>query len=198
MNRKGIVTAIVCALMVLVAYFAWQFVFFEYETNVYTTTAEQLFTLDHLAKLAPLLIIGLLTAIGIIACVAVRNYLMRHDTLRGPYAAWRVPFPKGHVRGRRVSAFMVVRWTCMVGFFVLMVFVGVLLGVRYSWISVPVFSCPANMSQLTEASCYYLAHLEELAGLPLMGILAFVASTLVPCSAKSACRYSDLTRSTAS
>ena len=59
MNRKGLVTAIVCGLMVLVAYFAWQFVFFEYETNTYTTTAEQLFTTDHLARLLPLALIGL-------------------------------------------------------------------------------------------------------------------------------------------
>lgn len=163
--------------MVLAAYFAWQFVFFEYETNVYTTTAEQLFTIDHLTKLVPLLIIGLLTAIGIVACIAVRDHLMRRDTLRGSFAT-RAPSSKGRVRSRRVSAFMVVRWVCMVGFFVLMVFGGVLLGERYSWISIPVLSCPANMSQLTEASCYYLAHLEELADLPLMGVMVFVASTL--------------------
>ena len=178
MNKKGLITAIVCTLMVLVAYFAWQFVFFEYETNVYTTTAEQLFTIDHLTKLVPLLIIGLLTAIGIVACIVVRNHLMRRDTLRGPFATRRAPSSKGRVRGRCVSAFMVVRWVCMVGFFALMVFGGVLLGLRYSWISIPVLSCPANMSQLTEASCYYLAHLEELAGLPLMGIVVFVVSTL--------------------
>jgi polyferredoxin len=165
-------------MIVLVAYFAGQFVFFAYETNVYTTTAERLFSADHLAKLVPLLIIGLLTAIGIVACIVVRNRLMRRDALRGPLAARRAAVPKGRVRGRRTSAFMVVRWACMVGFFVLMVFGGVLLGARYSWVSIPVLSCPANMSQLTEASCYYLAHLEELAGLPLMGIVAFVASTL--------------------
>lgn len=178
MNKRFLVTALVCVLMVVAAYFAWQLVFFEYETDSYTTTAEQLFTVDHLAKLVPLLIIGLLTAVGIVACVVVRSRLMRRDALCGPFAARHAPSPKGRVRGRRVSVFMVVRWVCMVGFFALMVFGGVLLGVRYSWISIPVLSCPANMSQLTEASCYYLAHLEELAGLPLMGVVAFVASTL--------------------
>ena len=178
MNRKGLVTAIVCALMVLVAYFAWQLVFFEYETDTYTTTAEQLFTIDHLTKLVPLLIIGLLAAVGIVACIVVRNAIMRHDGQHGPFSARIATAPKGCVHGRRPSAFMVVRWVCMVGFFVVTVFGGVLLGVRYSWISIPVLSCPANMSQLTEASCYYLAHLEELAGLPLMGIVAFVVSTL--------------------
>ena len=178
MTKKGLATALVCIAMVLVAYFAWLFVFFEYETNTYTTTAEQLFTIDHLTKLAPLLIIGLLTALGIVACIVVRTKLMRHDAFRGPFATRYVPVSKGHVRGRRTSAFMVVRWACMVGFFALMVFGGVLLGVRYSWISIPVLSCPANMSQLTEASCYYLAHLEELASLPLMGVVAFVGSTL--------------------
>ena len=178
MTKKSLATALVCIAMVLVAYFAWLFVFYEYETNTYTTTADQLFTLDHLAKLVPLLIIGLLTAIGIIACIVVRTKLMRRDPLRGPIVTRYMPASKGRVRGRRPSAFMVVRWACMVGFFVLMVFGGVLLGVRYSWISIPVLSCPANMSQLTEASCYYLAHLEELASLPLVGVVVFVASTL--------------------
>ena len=178
MHKRFLVTALVCVLTVLAAYFAWQHVFFEYETDSYTTTAEQLFTVDHLAKLVPLLIIGLLTAVGIVACVVVRSHLMRRDALCGPFAAWHAPSPEGRVRGRRVSVFMVVRWVCMVGFFALMVFGGVLLGVRYSWISIPVLSCPANMSQLTEASCYYLAHLEELAGLPLMGVVAFATSTL--------------------
>ena len=178
MKKKGLVTAIVCAIMALVAYFAWQFVFFEYETNTYTTTADQLFTIDHLTKLLPLLIIGLLTAVGIVACIVVRNTIMRRDTQRGPFVVPRASASKGRVRGRRPSAFMVVRWICMVGFFVLTVFGGVLLGVRYSWISVPVLSCPANMSQLTEASCYYVAHLEELAGLPIMGIVVFVVSTV--------------------
>ena len=94
MKKKGLVTAIVCIAMALVAYFAWLFVFFEYETNVYTTTAEQLFTIDHLTKLVPLLIIGLLTAIGIVACIVVRNHLMRRDTLRSPFATRYAPAPR--------------------------------------------------------------------------------------------------------
>lgn len=178
MNKRGLITGIVCAAMALVAYFAWQFSFFEYETNVYTTTASQLFTLDHVVKLAPLLLIGLLSAVGIMACVLVRSWLVRKDPLRGLFAAQDAAPRTGRVRGRRVSAFMVVRWTCMVGFFVLMVFGGVLLGVRFAQVSIPVFACPTNMSQLAESSCYYLAHLSELAELPLAGIVAFVVSTL--------------------
>jgi lysylphosphatidylglycerol synthetase-like protein (DUF2156 family) len=87
MNRKGLVTAIVCALMVLVAYFAWQLVFFEYETDTYTTTAEQLFTTDHLARLLPLALIGLLSALSIVACVALRKRLALKDPRRMPSAA---------------------------------------------------------------------------------------------------------------
>ena len=178
MSKKGLVTGIICVALVLVAYFAWNFSFFEYDTNTYTTTAEELFTLDHLRRLAPLLLCGLLSAAGIVACVVVRNRLVRRDPLRGPFATRGSFRQAGRARGRRVSGFMVVRWLCMVGFFVLMVFGGVLLGARFSWISIPVLSCPANMSQLTEASCYYLAHLNELAGLPFSGIATFVISTL--------------------
>ena len=177
-SKKGLVTGIVCVTLILVAYFAWNFSFFEYDTNTYTTTAEELFTLDHLRKLVPMLLIGLLSAVGIVACVVVRNRLVRRDPLRGPFATRGTSAPTGRTHARRVSGFMVVRWICMVGFFVLMVFGGVLLGAQFSWISIPVLSCPANMSQLTEASCYYLAHLDELAGLPLAGIATFLVSTL--------------------
>ena len=177
-TKRNLVIGLTCALMVLVAYFAWQFTFFEFDTNTYTTTADQLFTLSHLANLVPLMTIGLLTAIGIVLCIVARESLIKRDRLYGACATLRESTSARRVRGRRISAFMVVRWACMIGFFVAMVFGGLMLGVRYPWISIPVLSCPTNMSQLTEASCYYLAHLEELAALPLMGIVTFVASTL--------------------
>lgn len=177
-RTKGLITGIVCAAMVLVAYFAWQFSFFEYDQNIYTTTADQLFTLEHLFKLVPLLLIGLLSAVCIVLCIVVRGWLMRRDPVHGAFAAQRASATAKRVRGQRPSAFMVVRWACMVGFFVAMVFGGIVMGVRFAQVSIPVFSCPANMSQLTEASCYYLAHLGELASLPWMGVVAFVVSTL--------------------
>ncbi|MDO4797131.1 MAG: 4Fe-4S binding protein [Coriobacteriales bacterium] len=178
MGKRGLITGIVCATMALVAYFAWQFSFFECDANTYTTTAEQLFTPDHAAKLAPLLLIGLLSALGIVLCIVVRQRIVRKDPLRGSFATSMGSALAGRVRGQRVSAFMVVRWACMVGFFALMVFGGILLGARLTQVSIPVFACPTNMSQLSEASCYYLAHLNELAELPLAGIAAFVVSTL--------------------
>ena len=177
-SKRGLITGIVCASMVLVAYFAWLFVFYEYDTNTYTTTAEQLFTPDHLAKLAPLVLIGLLSAVGIVLCILVRAALTRRDVMHGSFITQRDATSARRVRGQRVSAFMVVRWVCMVGFFVLMVFGGVLLGARFAQVSIPVLSCPTNMSQLTEASCYYLAHLDELASLPWMAVVTFVGSTL--------------------
>ena len=188
-NKRGIVTGVVCVAMALAAYFAWCLSFFEYESNTYTTTADRLFSLDHLSKLAPLLLIGLLSAISIVLCVVVRERMRRRDPLRGSFAsrpgvrsggsASGGPASGKRIRGRRPSAFMVVRWVCMIGFFVLMVFGGVLLGARFAQVSIPVLSCPANMSQLTEASCYYLAHLDELAALPWTGVVTYVVSTLV-------------------
>ena len=83
MHKRFLVTALVCVLMVLAAYFTWQLVFFEYETDSTTRPPpKRLFTVDHLAKLVPLLIISLLTAVGIVACVVVRSHLMRRDALR--------------------------------------------------------------------------------------------------------------------
>ena len=177
-SKKALITGIVCAAMALVAYFAWQFEFFTYDTNSYTTTAEQLFTTDHLARLLPLALIGLLSALSIVACVALRKRLALKDPRRMPSAARGVSQPQRPRHRKRVSRFQVLRWVCMIGFFVFMVFGGILLGARFSWISIPVLSCPANMSQLTEASCYYLAHLDELASLPWTGVLTFLVSTL--------------------
>ena len=85
-NKKALVTGIACAAMMLVAYFAWVFSFYEYDTNTYTTTVDRLFTLDHLAKLRPLLVIGLLTAVGIVLCVVVRAQLVKRDELHGAFA----------------------------------------------------------------------------------------------------------------
>jgi hypothetical protein len=75
--------------MVLVAYFAWQFTFFEFDTNTYTTTADQLFTLSHLANLVPLMTIGLLTAVGIVLCIVARESLIKRDRLYGAFATLR-------------------------------------------------------------------------------------------------------------
>lgn len=178
MRTKDLISAIVCATLVLVAYFAWQFPFFEYETNSYTTTADQLFTLDHLAKLAPLLIIGLLSAIGIVLCIAVRAWLVRRDAFHGDFAMQHASVAGGRLKGKRPSAFMAVRWAVMIAFSAIMIYGGILLDARYAWINIPVLSCATNMSQLTEASCYYLSHLNELAGLPLVEIVTFLVGTL--------------------
>jgi len=177
-RRQALVTLVVCVVMAIVAYFAYAFSFYEVETSTYTTTADELFTLDHLARLAPLLIIGLLSAVGIVLCVIVRARMVARDAVHGGNSGMRASGSLRRVRGRRTSAFMVVRWVSMVGFFVLMVFGGVLLGIRLPWVSIPVLSCPSDMSQLTEASCYFLAHLDELCQLPLAGIASFVVSTL--------------------
>ncbi|MBR3224575.1 MAG: 4Fe-4S binding protein [Atopobiaceae bacterium] len=192
-SKRGVVTGLICVAMALIAYYAWNLSFFEYESNIYTTTADRLFTLDYVARLSPLLLIGLLSAIGIVLCVVVRGRMRRRDPLYGSFASKvgvRASGPAAgthtagahvagtRIAGRRPSAFMAVRWICMAGSFALMVFGGILLGTRFAQVSIPVLSCPANMSQLTEATCYYLAHLDELAALPWTGIAAYVLSTL--------------------
>ena len=66
----------------------------------------------------------------------------------------------------------------MLLFSFLMIFGGILLGARYAGVTVPVLSCPVNMSQLAESSCYYLAHLDELFTLKAGDIILFFVSTV--------------------
>ncbi len=47
-----------------------------------------------------------------------------------------------------------------------------------SSLSIPVLSCPWNTEQMTESSCYYLSHLNELFELPWQSILLFFGSTI--------------------
>lgn len=66
----------------------------------------------------------------------------------------------------------------MLLFSFVMIFGGILLSARYESISIPVFSFPVNMSQLTESSCYYLSHLPDLFALPATDIVLFFVSTI--------------------
>lgn len=168
----------ICAALILIAYFAWRLPFFEYAEEIYTTTREQLFTADWLLHLMPLLIILGLSAIAILISLILREKMLSQNTAARRFAPARSA-PSGRRQPRqKTSAFMIVRWMSMILISFIMIFGGILLGVRYEKISIPVFSCPVNMSQLTESSCYYLSHLADLFELPVSDIILFFVSTI--------------------
>ena len=73
---------------------------------------------------------------------------------------------------------MVIRWTVMIAFAFIMIFGSLIFGLKMSSLSIPLLSCPLNSEQMTQTSCYYLSHLNELFELPLKDILLFIGSTL--------------------
>ncbi len=75
-------------------------------------------------------------------------------------------------------AFVIVRRLVMIAFSFLMIWGGLIFGLRMSSVSIPILSCPWNTEQMTESSCYYLSHLNELFELPIKSILIFMTSTL--------------------
>ena len=176
--RKRALTALICAVLVLAAYHAWRLPFYEYAQEIYTTTKDRLFTLDWLLHLIPLLIILGLSATAIMISIAAREKMLSQNTAARRFASARSESAGRRLPGQRTSAFMVIRWISMILFSFLMIFGGILLGARFDKISIPVFSCPVNMSQLTESSCYYLSHLADLFSLPVSDIILFFVSTI--------------------
>ena len=177
-HKKIILTGLTCLILIAASYFSWMVPFYEYPEEIYTTTADRLFTPDWLYHLLPLFIIIGLSAIGILIIIAVYKALLKKNTSSGRFAFARSKTGGKRLPGEKVSAFMVVRWACMIAFSFFMIFGGILLGARFSNVTIPVFSCPVNMSQLAESSCYYLSHLGELFSLPVSDIVLFFLSTI--------------------
>ena len=176
--RKRALTALTCAALVLAAYHAWRLPFYEYAEEIYTTTKDRLFTFDWLLHLIPLLIIMGLSAIAIMISIAAREKMLLQNTAARRFASARSETAGKRLPRQRTSAFIVMRWISMILFSFLMIFGGILLDARFDKISIPVFSCPVNMSQLTESSCYYLSHLADLFSLPVSEIILFFVSTI--------------------
>ena len=175
--RKTAMLALVCGAITAVAYFAYKFPFFEYAEEIYTTSKDRLFTAEWFSRLMPFVIILALSAIGILAAVTAREKMFRKSASARRFASARSEASGRRLPRQKFSVFMAVRWVSMLLFSFLMIFGGILLGVRYAGVSVPVLSCPVNMSQLAESSCYYLSHLDELFTLKAGDIILFFVST---------------------
>jgi polyferredoxin len=156
-SKKNILTMIICIALALFAYYAWKFPFMS-------------------GKYMPLAVVVLLSIFGILICLSVRGMMYRAD---GKNRYSRRNHGKGHrIITPKLSLFMAARWVVMMVFFVIMIWGGLIFGMKMENINIPVLACPWNSSQMTEASCYYLAHLNELFELPLKTILIFFASTI--------------------
>ena len=173
-KKRIIISAVVCIVFALFAYFAGKFPF-----NVYppeeaqfppftTTTRDKLLTAEHFQRMRPLFVILLAAFAGIALIVLIRSLISKDK--RGHIGA-----AKSH---KAFSRFMLIRWISMIVLSFMMIFGGILLNARYESIAIPVFACPVNFSELTEASCFYLSHFPELLAHGIPATIIFLVSTL--------------------
>ena len=174
MKRIGL-SASICATLLALALVASDIPFWVYPDWEYGEAAAGLFSAEYWLRLAPLALILMITAAGI---AAIR--CLRQKKSRGFRSALRNRDGKREkaVPGQKRFGFMALRWTIMMVSPLVMLFGGSLLGLRFASISLPIFFCDFNTTQLTTTSCYYLSHLTELTQLPLSEILIFLATTV--------------------
>lgn len=112
----------------------------------------------------PLLIILLLTAVSILVIYFVREYFARKDPAYAVCSREKPGFDIGNKAGKGNSKFLLVRWLFLIFGFFLWTYSGKLLGQGqlFNQVAVPAFSCPFNLDQPIESSCYYLTHLPVL------------------------------------
>ncbi len=177
-TKRIIITTVICAGIAALAYYAWMFSFYQFETNDFSTSIEKIMSFDYLATLVPLFIIAGLAAAGIIHVVILRRALAKTDKKHSHFADVRTGRQKGAAPKQRPVLFMILRWIAMIAFSFIMIWGGLIFGMKMSSLSIPVLSCPWNTEQMTESSCYYLSHLNELFELPWQSILVFLASTI--------------------
>lgn len=176
--RKIIITSVICAGIAALAYFAWMIPFYQFETNDFSTSIEKIFSADYLATLIPLFIIIGLAAAGIILVIILRRLMAKTDKRNARFAGVRTGRQRGTAPKQKPVLFMIIRWIVMIAFAFVMIWGGLIFGMQMSSLSIPVLSCPWNTEQMTESSCYYLSHLNELFELPWQNILIFFGSTI--------------------
>ena len=177
-RKRIIIMSAICIMLVGLAYFAWLFPFYEFTTNDYSTSVEKLLSTDYIKTLVPLFIIIGLSSVGIALCVWLRKLMAKTDKRYSRFANIRTGKVAGKAPNQKPAVFMVIRWIVMIAFGFMMIWGGLIFGLKMSSISIPILSCPWNTEQMTESSCYYLSHLNELFELPIKIILIFFGSTI--------------------
>jgi len=178
-TARRIPVILVCIAIAALAYFAGYIPFYTYQEEQLTTTVQQFFSLEHLVRLLPFVIIALLAAVVIMIIITVRDYIETRKHGKRGIRDTGIRNSSAKLAGGKRSAFMIFRWTVMTAFSCLIMFGGILTGTVIHGISLPVLACPTNRNQFMESSCYFLSHLPELfeeysAG----GIVVFFASTI--------------------
>lgn len=134
--------------------------------RMYYAIEDYAYFTEHFFKAyIPLLLVLLLSAVGIVVFYLMREVYEKKDPTYAIYSRERPGFRNGNPLQRKSdSSFLLIRWLFLIFGFFLWSFAGKLMsqGQTLNQIAVPVFSCPFNMDQTLESSCYYLTHLPVL------------------------------------
>ena len=122
------------------------------------------FSLHFFKAYLPLLVVLLLTAIGIVIVYVIRERYARRDPAYAIYSRERPGFRAANLNNKTSSKFLLIRWLFLIFGFLLWTYLGKVIaqGQALNQIAVPTFSCPFNLDQTLESSCYYLTHLPVL------------------------------------
>lgn len=123
------------------------------------------FTEHFFKAYVPLLLILLLSAMGIVIFYFAREAYTKKKPAYAIYSRERPGLRKGNgLQSKSDSKFLLIRWLFLIFGFFLWSFAGKLVSQEQTLnhIAVPVFSCPFNLDQTLESSCYYLTHLPTL------------------------------------
>ena len=179
MNRRRTrtVTGIICLIIALAAYFAEKFPFYVYEEEELHTTLQQFFSVQHLVRLLPFLIVIVMTAVSIRICIWIRGILLVKE--QGGRKELKGNGRTVNLKKGKRPLLMTVRWILMITFSVTVMFGGIWSGFTLAGIAFPVLACPTNMDQLMESSCYFLSHLPVLfEEYSFGGVILFFVSTI--------------------
>ena len=179
MGKRKIQAALLLFGIAALVLFSNKIPFWIYEDRELFTSVQQFFSLEHLRRLLPLVVIVLLSALIIGLCIIVRKRIYLADPEKERYAKKRFSPVRKTASRQKPSRFTVIRWLCMITFSFFMIFGGILFGFQLQGIELPVLSCPTNRQQLMESSCYFLAHIPELLEThTIQGLFVFALSTI--------------------
>lgn len=129
----------------------------------------------------PLLLIFALSAAGIAIVHLIRERRLKGSPEHRIYSREKAGiYAANPLMQKTDSHFLMIRWLFLMAGFFLWTYAGKLVeqGQVLNQIAVPVFSCPFNLDQTLESSCYYLTHLPELFTTRSLGYIAAYMGTL--------------------
>ncbi|MCD8180283.1 MAG: 4Fe-4S binding protein [Firmicutes bacterium] len=125
----------------------------------------------------PVLVVLLITAVCIGCVCLIRKQYEKKKSTHKCAGKHSVKF-RNDLRGTASSKFLLIRWLFLIFGFFWWTYAGKLIsgGQALNQIAVPVFSCPFNLDQVLESSCYYLTHLPVLFTRNIFYVISFLVT----------------------